>query len=115
MYCQEIDGGINSVSEIVIQLYEEGQINKAIARRLLNACRKGALLCWGDETAGMKSVIDKGFCGMCMEKSEQLQSIYRGGDFPLEYNNYALNEIRNTVAHLFLCPECREKALARLR
>lgn len=115
MSCHNIGRGLNVISEEVIQLYEEGQLSKEITTKLLYACRIGANWCDGIEEEAIKSVINKGYCGLCMEKSGKLSNVYENNGIPLKYYYSVFDEYDKEAVHFFLCPECREMVLSKFR
>lgn len=111
MSCHNIGRGLNSVSKIVIKLYEEGRYDKETARQLLCTCRKGVNWCDGNEEEAVEDVIEAGYCGLCMTKTEQISDIYDNNlKYPDKYKLF--DPFDKSAAHFFLCPECKEKVLA---
>ena len=49
MSCHDIGRGMSAVSKTVLDLYEEKQISKESAMKLILACRKGVHWCDGNE------------------------------------------------------------------
>ena len=111
MSCHDIGRGLNSVAGVVTRLYEEGRYDKETARELIRACRKGVHWCDGNEEEAVEDVVDAGYCGLCMTKTEQLTIIYDNDlGYPNKYEVF--KSFDGIAAHEFLCPECREKVLA---
>ena len=54
MSCHDIGRGMSAVSKTVLDLYEEKQISKESAMRLVLACRKGVHWCDGNKMAGLQ-------------------------------------------------------------
>ena len=76
MSCHDIGRGMSAVSKTVLDLYEENQISKESAMRLVLVCRKGVHWCDGNEGEALEEVIGRGYCGLCSEKSTELTSVY---------------------------------------
>jgi hypothetical protein len=103
-----------SVANVVIELYEGGQIGKDAAIRLVHACRKGVHWCDGNEDEAMETVVEAGYCGLCFEKKEGLSSVYDNGiAYPDKYD--VLKAYDKTAAHDCLCPECKAKVIGEYR
>ena len=64
MSCHDIGRGMNSVANVVLDLYESGQISKEGASRLVLACRKGVNWCDGNEGEAVEDVVERGYQGM---------------------------------------------------
>lgn len=113
MICYNIGRGLNVVSEAVTKLYEEERIDMESAMELLNACRRGVHCCDGKEGDAIEYVVNKGYCGICMEKSDQLSNIYENTGVPSKYQHSVFDEFDKKAALFFLCPECRKMVLSR--
>ena len=110
MSCHDIGRGLNSVSGVVIQLYEEGRFDVETAKKLLHACREGVYWCDGNESEAVADVVDAGYCGLCMKKTEQLSNVYDNElGYPECYKVF--KEFNVNAAHYYLCPECKKKVL----
>lgn len=110
MSCHDIGRGMNSVANVVLDLYESGQINKESASRLVLAFREGVNWCDGNESETVADVVERGYCGLCFEKKPDLTDIY---DNDLKYpDSYKVFDAYDkSAAHFYLCPECRKKVL----
>jgi len=114
MSCHDIGRGMASVANVVIELYEGGQIGKDAAIRLVRACRKGVHWCDGNEDEAMETVVEAGYCGLCFEKKEGLSSVYDNGiAYPDKYDVFKAYD--KTAAHDCLCPECKAKVIGEYR
>ena len=111
MSCHDIGRGMASVANVVIELYEGGQIGKDAAIRLVHACRKGVNWCDGNEYEAMETVVAAGYCGLCFEKKEGLSSVY-DNDISYPGNCNVFNTYDTIAAHDYLCPECKEKVIS---
>ena len=110
MSCHDIGHGLNSVTKVVLELFEEGKIDKESTSRLLAACRRGVNWCDGNEGEAIEEAIDLGYCGLCLEKSDELSNIYDNDlGYPEMYKVF--DKYDKTAAHFFLCPECKEKVI----
>ena len=48
MSCHDIGQGMNSVVDVVVELYDHGKISRDAALKITNAARKGVHLCDGN-------------------------------------------------------------------
>ena len=107
MSCHDIGRGMASVANVIIELYEGGQIGKDAAIRLVCACRKGVHWCDGNEDEAMET-------GLCFEKKEGLSSVYDNDiGYPGKYDVFKAYD--KTAAHDCLCPECKAKVIGEYR
>ena len=111
MSCHDIGHGMASVANVVLDLYESGQINKDAAIHLVNACRNGVNWCDGNENEAFESVVEAGYCGLCFEKKEDLSNIY-DNDLGYRVMYEVFRAYDNTAAHYILCPDCKAKVIA---
>ena len=110
MSCHDIGRGMNSVAEVVLDLYEGEEITKEAAIKLINACRKGVYWCDGNEGEAFEEVVERGYCGLCFEKSDKLTDVYENElAYPDTY--HVFDDYDETAAHFFLCPECMKKVI----
>ena len=110
MSCHDIGRGMNAVSKTVLDLYEEGQISKEGAMRMIRACRKGVHWCDGNECEACVETVERGYCGLCFEKSDRLTDILDNDlDFP--ECNHVFDPFDAIAAHGHLCPACRNRVL----
>ena len=101
---------MNAVSQTVLDLYEEKQISKESTMRLILACRKGVHWCDGNENEAMEEVVERGYCGMCFEKTMELTNVYENDlCYPNCYKVF--DDYDNTAAHYWLCPNCKNRVI----
>lgn len=107
MSCHDIGRGMNSVVEIVIKLFDEGKIEKDVARTIIAACRKGVYWCDGNQEEAIQS-IRRCRCGKCLEiieKGKYLFSVWDvSNDVPNRYN--ILDKGDPILASDGLCEKC---------
>ncbi|MBO4724942.1 MAG: hypothetical protein J5622_00375 [Firmicutes bacterium] len=110
MSCHDIGRGMDSVSKIVLDLYEEGKLTTESAIKLVNACRKGVHWCDGNEDEAVEEAVERGYCGLCFKKSEKLTNVY---DNDLKYPDmyHVFDDYDETAAHFFLCPDCKKRVI----
>jgi len=114
MSCHDIGRGMASVANVIIELYEGGQIGKDAAIRLVRACREGVHWCDGNEDEAMETVVEAGYCGLCFEKKEGLSSVYDNDiGYPGKYDVFKAYD--KTAAHDCPCPECKAKVIGEYR
>ena len=67
MSCHDIGRGMNSVVEVVIDMFDDGEITRAAAAKIIHAARKGVHWCDGNEYEAIDSIRMKR-CGYCLRK-----------------------------------------------
>jgi hypothetical protein len=103
---------MNAVSKTVLDLYEENNISKESAMRLIRACRKGVNWCDGNEGEAIEEVVRRGYCGLCFKKTTELTSIYENDlPYPDCYNIF--EKYDKTAAHYWLCPDCKKLVISK--
>ncbi|MBQ6518062.1 MAG: hypothetical protein IJI14_05035 [Anaerolineaceae bacterium] len=110
MSCHSIGHGINSISNTVLDLYEAGKIDKDSAAVILHACRKGVNWCDGNGYEAVECLEERGYCGLCLEKSEELSNVF-DNDLPSPDTYNVFRKYDKTAAHYYLCPECKKKVI----
>lgn len=59
----------------------------------------------------MEEVVGRGYCGLCFEKSTELTSVY-DNDLPYPGDYDVFDDYDKTVAHYWLCPDCKRRVIA---
>ena len=108
MSCHDIGRGMNSVVEIVIQMFDDEEISLEIARELIAACRESVHWCDGSEGEATYS-ISRCRCGKCLKmipKGELLYNIRKLSDDKAK--NEIIRSRKGAVQLAFghLCEEC---------
>ena len=110
MSCHDIGRGMNDVSKTVLDLYEENQISKESALRLIYACRKGVHWCDGNEGEAIDEVVERGYCGLCFKKTTELTDVYENDlHYPDSYKVF--DDYDDIAAHYYLCPKCKSRVI----
>ena len=68
MSCHNIGRGLNSVTEVVMELFFRGKISEEAMKKLVTACRKGVHWCDGNETEAIECIRDN-YCGSLLVKA----------------------------------------------
>ena len=74
MSCHYIGLGMNSVAEDVLAMYDEGELTREQARRLLRDLRKAVHWCDGNE-AEATICMEGERCGRCLSVSKDLTDV----------------------------------------
>ena len=114
MSCHNIGRGMNSVAKVVLDLYEEDQIPREAATRLILACRKGVYWCDGNEGEALEDVVERGYCGLCFVKTGELTTVF---DNDLEYpqSDKVFDTYDDSAAHYWLCPKCKRNVICKYK
>lgn len=75
MSCHDIGRGMNSVTEVVIEMFDNKELSRAAALKLFTALKNGVNWCDGNEYEAVESIIDCR-CGKCLKKIEENQRLY---------------------------------------
>ncbi|MBO5731252.1 MAG: hypothetical protein J6R67_08645 [Treponema sp.] len=67
MSCHDIGRGMDSVTQVVIRMYDAGEINSKTALKLFTALKKGVHWCDGNEYEAVLSIFNCR-CGNCLKK-----------------------------------------------
>ena len=110
MSCHYIGRGLDSVANVVLDLYESQQISKEGAVRLILACRKGVNWCDGNEGEAIAGTVKRGYCGLCFEKKENLTNVF-DNELRCPERDEVFCAYEDTAAHYWLCPECKKQVL----
>ncbi len=99
MSCHDIGSGLNSVSEKILELFEQNKITKDVAIELLLQIKKGVYWCDGNENEAVEA-LENLYCGICFEKKNDLIGMNN-------INGKISDEIfeRDFVSYSF-CKEC---------
>ena len=110
MSCHAVGRAMNSVVAVILNLFEERQISKDTAMRLIFSCRKGVHWCDGNEYEAVEEAVERGYCGLCFKKSSRLSDAF---DNDLEYPHMyrVFDAYDDTAAHDSLCPDCKERVI----
>lgn len=66
MSCHDIGRGMDSVTQVVAEMYINGEITKDVAYRLFRALQKGVHWCDGNEYEATASISNM-LCGRCLK------------------------------------------------
>lgn len=75
MSCHNIGHGLNSVSEKVLELYDEGKIEFSVAKDLLYTTRDAVYYCDGNTYEALEC-FDECRCARCLKKTNELYDLY---------------------------------------
>ena len=107
MSCHSIGHGINAVMEVVLDLYEEGEITPNAVRRLGHIARQAVN--WCDGNAGEAVEVFLGhMCGRCLKVVEDMDELYSifGSSLDWEDNHHIISEEENPLASYEFCADC---------
>lgn len=114
MSCHDIGRGMNSVVEVAIDMYDDGELSLEAARKIIAAARKGVHWCDGNEYEAV-DCIRECRCGRCLKKmapGDSLYSVWRLSDaIPQKYS--VLEMSSEPLASDAMCEECFDIVLGR--
>lgn len=107
MSCHNIGMGINTITQVVIKMYEKKQMSKDAFLKIINACKKGVNWCDGNEGEAIIALMEAGYCGLCLQKKKELKDIFDSG---LSYHEIAkaLHNLNEEPVHYCLCKKCEK-------
>lgn len=109
MSCHEIGPAMNSVIDVVFELYDKKELSQDTSVTLIRALRKGVHYCDGNEYEAIESV-SKCRCGKC------LRALKPGEDRIYDFNDLSSNDYYNLkrqtdIAYLNMCVKCTDAIL----
>lgn len=114
MSCHNIGRGLNSVTEVVMELFFSGKISEEAMKKLVTACRKGVHWCDGNETEAIECIRDN-YCGSCLKKMNEGEELFSIWD--ISFKAYRECKIRKLddegLISDRLCVDCFDKLLAK--
>ena len=108
MSCHSIGHGVNTITSEIIDQYEAGKLGKDTFRILLYRCSRAVHWCDGNTYEAMEALEDEGYCGVCLDKKDELVNLYENG---LGYSDrYDIAKgLGEQVVNSMVCEACREK------
>lgn len=110
MSCHNIGKGLNSVTRVVIEEYDSGNINLEGAKRILNECARAVNWCDGNVYEAT-DYIRRCRCGNCLKMVEKGEKLYSVWDVSKDVSNPDEITEHYTLASDGLCEECFDKIL----
>ena len=81
MSCHDIGRGMDSVTQVVIKMYDAGEITIKTALKLFTALKKGVYWCDGNENEAVQSIFNCR-CGNCLKKMKTGEKLFNIYDSP---------------------------------
>lgn len=109
MSCHDIGRGMNSVTKAVLAMYENNELTREAAIKVMRSCKDGTGWCDGIPEEAVAYLIDNGICGCCLKQREQAVNL---GDYLGNISDFWMiddNELIATPSSL--CPDCAKKIL----
>lgn len=117
MSCHDIGHGLNTVSNVVIELLDNNEISVDAARRIIAQCRKAVNWCDGNEGEAIEDIY-KCRCGKCLKLVKKGEKLYNLWEFPYPENRDVDRKIvenkENPLATFCLCEECFDEEINKL-
>jgi hypothetical protein len=113
MSCHDIGRGMDSVTQVVIRMYDAGEINSKTALKLFTALKKGVHWCDGNEYEAVLSIFNCR-CGNCLKKMKLGEKFFNIYDAPsgVTENSYdILRNYKEDHAGWRFCTECFDKII----
>lgn len=114
MSCHDVGMGMNSVVEVVLDLYDEGAIDYDAAKTLIFACRKGVNWCDGNEPEAVQC-LNGVRCGKCLKMVEEvgpLKSLYENSELSGPEGEEKYWALYKAIMNDELCERCTNELLA---
>ena len=108
MSCHDIGRGMNSVTRVVIKMFDNGELSREAALKLLMALKLGVHWCDGNEYEAVASILDCR-CGKCLKKIEEDENfydIYECSPLVAERPMGILDNYNENYAGYFFCKDC---------
>ena len=111
MSCHNIGTGINTITQVVIKMYEEKQMTKGAFVAIINACKNGVHWCDGNEGEAIIALMEAGYCGLCFEKKNVLEDIFDKGEVAYLEIEEAFSNMKESPTHYCFCKKCKKRIL----
>ncbi len=113
MSCHNIGRGMNNVVKKVFELYDNGEISKEAAVKVIRTARQSVWFCDGNEPEAVDD-FKNCRCGRCLKKirgGERIYSAYSG--YP-DFYKYCHGEFdkwteKDDIAYPSFCEDCLKK------
>lgn len=114
MSCHDIGRGLDSVTRVVIEMYDTGEITIKTALKLFTALRNGVYWCDGNEHEAVLSIFNCR-CGNCLKKMKPGEKFFDIDDSPsgvIENSDDILRNYKEDYAGWRFCTECFDKIIS---
>ena len=107
MSCHAIGHGINAVMEVVLDLYNKGEISADAVRRLGYEAQHAVNWCDGNPGEAVEIFLGH-MCGRCLKVVENLDELYSifGSSLDWEESHRIISDDENPLASFEFCPDC---------
>lgn len=105
MSCHDIGRGMNSVVKVVVELYDDGKIDKKAAMKIIRACKDGVNWCDGNDGEAI-DYIRRCRCGKCFKMIPKGEKLYSVWDVSNEVPDKYKIDDRFELALDGLCQDC---------
>ena len=75
MSCHDIGRGMDSVTKVVIKMYDNKELSRDAALKIFSSLRRGVHWCDGNEGEAVASIIDCR-CGKCLKEIGDEEKLY---------------------------------------
>lgn len=99
MSCHDIGHGLNSVAELICEMFDAGEISKETAVKIFRRLQRGVHWCNGNEYEAIECISDR--CGICLEKLKKGEILYPP--------YFQVKKEHPEAATDYLCEECMLK------
>ncbi len=108
MSCHDIGRGMDSVTQVAIEMYDNGELNRNAALKLFTALKKGVNWCDGNEGEAVASIIYCR-CGKCLRKMTTGEKFYDIHDASMSVTGSSWDILKNykeNYAGWYFCQDC---------
>lgn len=113
MSCHNIGRGMDSVTQVVIEMYDKKELSKKTALKLFSALKAGVYWCDGNEYEAVESIMNCR-CGKCLKKmkpSEKFYNVYDCSIFITGNPWKILNKYNEDYAGWRFCIDCFDEII----
>ena len=114
MSCHDIGRGMDSITQVVIKMYDAEEITSKTALKLFSALKSGVYWCDGNAHEAVQSIFNCR-CGQCLKKmkpGEKLFNIYDAPGGVTENSNDILRNYQEDYAGWRFCTECFDNIIS---
>ena len=112
MSCHDIGRGLNSVVDVVVELYDHGKISRDAALKITHAARNGVHWFDGNEDEAVDSILRKR-CGYCLRKMEPGEPLYPVCKYYYHWPYPVEEDFQEILATYMLCTDCYDTLVER--
>lgn len=120
MSCHDIGRGMNSVVKVILEMYDNGDLDLPKSKKLIRACERGVHWCDGNEYEAIACMRETR-CNKCLrpfEEGEEVADLFNDAVYDAAYDACRRDEDFETkygIVGYNLCHSCSEETNAAMK